>query len=288
MEIEIRTARADQMHLLEEWAVREGWGAGIGDVGAFHDADPEGFLLAYQGDQPVGSVSAVRYDEDYAFLGYFIVEPGRRDEGIGHRLVEAAFARVGSAASGLDGVQQQVPTYAALGFTAAHDTSRFEGSAAIIAAALAAEALDVLDVRDPDIDELVEYDARHVPAPRPRFVHAWVVPGSATRRTYVARRGGRIAGYATVRRMIGGGSRIGPLFADDDVIARGLLAATAASGMAWGEGIAIDVPVPNQSAVELVRGLGMTSSYTCTRMYRGDVRPLPLDRIWGNTTFELG
>ena len=285
--MEIRTADADQMLFLQEWALREGWGAGRGDVEAFHASDPEGFLIAWDGDRPVGSISAVRYDDSYSFVGYYIVDPALRGRGIGHTLFDAALKRMGPAASGLDGVEEQVSTYASLGYAPAHLTTRYVGSAAILSAALAARAMLVGYVAPGDVDGIVDYDALHVPARREGFVRAWLAPGSP-RTSYVIGRGHDIHGYATVRPMIGGGSRIGPLFADDDQIALGLLAACAVTAMAWGEEIAIDIPAPNAAALALVESLGMVPRFACTRMYRGDVRTLPLDRIWGSTSFELG
>ena len=285
--MEIRTADADQMLFLQEWALREGWGAGRGDVEAFHASDPEGFLIAWDGDRPVGSISAVRYDDSYSFVGYYIVDPALRGRGIGHALFDAALERIGPAASGLDGVEEQVSTYASLGYAPAHLTTRYVGSAAILSAALAARAMLVGYVAPGDVDGIVDYDALHVPARRESFVRAWLAPGSP-RTSYVIGRGQDIHGYATVRPMIGGGSRIGPLFADDEQIALGLLAACAVTAMSWGEEIAIDIPAPNAAALALAESLGMAPRFACTRMYRGDARPLPLDRIWGSTSFELG
>ena len=285
--MEIRTADADQMLFLREWALREGWGAGRADVEAFHAADPEGFLIAWDGDRPVGSISAVRYDDSYSFVGYYIVDPALRGRGIGHALFDAALERIGPAASGLDGVEEQVSTYASLGYAPAHLTTRYVGSAAILSAALAARAMLVGYVAPGDVDGIVDYDALHVPARRESFVRAWLAPGSP-RTSYVIGRGQDIHGYATVRPMIGGGSRIGPLFADDERIALGLLAACAVTAMSWGEEIAIDIPAPNATALAVAESLGMSPRFACTRMYRGDVRPLPLDRIWGSTSFELG
>lgn len=285
--MEIRTADADQMLFLQEWALREGWGAGRGDIEAFHAADPEGFLIAWDGDRPIGSISAVRYDDSYSFVGYYIVDPALRGRGIGHTLFDAALDQIGPATSGLDGVQEQVPTYASLGYVPAHLTTRYVGSAAIISAALAARAMLVGYVAPGDVDGIIDYDAQHAPARRADFVRAWLAAGSP-RTSYVVGRGHDLHGYATVRPMIGGGSRVGPLFADDEQIALGLLAACAVTAMSWGEEIAIDIPAPNSAAIATAESLGMAPRFACTRMYRGDVRPLPLDRIWGSTSFELG
>ncbi len=283
----IRTASRDEVRLLQEWALREGWGAGVDDIDAFHRSDPDGFLLAWQAGRPVGSVSAVRYDDTYAFVGYYIVEPDLRGRGIGHALFDAALAHAGRRSSGLDAVDAQIPTYASLGYEAAYPITRFTGSTAIASAALAGDAAAVDPLTEADFYDVVAYDAEHVPARRERFVRAWIDPASP-RRTFVVRRGSTLAGYATVRPVVGGGGRIGPLFAHDESAARALLGAGAIAALAWGEDLAIDVPGVHEAAVSLVESLGFTGGYTCTRMYRGPVRALPLDRIWGNTTFELG
>jgi GNAT superfamily N-acetyltransferase len=287
MDVEIRAADADQMRFFEEWAQREGWGAGRGDAASFHDADPGGFLLAWADERPVGSISAVRYDDAYSFVGYYIVDPGLRGRGIGHQIFDAALERIGPAASGLDGVEEQVATYASLGYVPAHLTKRYVGSAQDISAALAGRAMPVDDVGPADIEALIDYDEEHVPARREQFVRTWLAPDSA-RMSYVIGRGSDVRGYATVRPMIGGGSRIGPLFAKDEDSALSLLSACAVTAASWGDDLVIDIPAPHQAAVTLAESLGMVSTFACTRMYRGDVRPLPLERIWGSTSFELG
>ena len=287
MDVDIRTASAADVGLLQEWALREGWGAGVGDIEAFHRVDPEGFLVARLEGRPVGSISAVRYGDSYAFIGYYIVEQDLRGQGIGHALFDAALVHVGARSCGLDGVAAQVRTYESLGFAPAYAMTRFTGSTPIASSTLAGEALDVAPVTGDDIAAIADYDAAHVPVRRDALVRAWL-DAASPRRTFAVRRRGAIAGYATVRPAEGGGSRIGPLFADDLAVARALLGATAVAALMWGDEIAIDVPRPHTQAVDLMESLGFSGGYTCTRMYRGAVRALPLDRIWGNTTFELG
>ena len=285
--MQIRTADAGQVRVLQEWALREGWGAGRSDIEAFHAADPEGFLIAWDGERPVGSISAVRYDDTYSFLGYYIVDPSLRGRGLGHALLDAGLERVGPAASGLDGVLERLPTYTAIGFSAAHLITRYVGSAAILSDALAARAMLVSYVAPGDVDGIIDYDARHVPARRESFVRTWLAPDSP-RTSYVVGRGHDIHGYATVRPMIGGGSCVGPLFADDESSALSLLAACAVTAMSSGVEIAIDIPEPHTAATALAESLGMAPRVAYMRMYRGGVRSLPLDRIWGSTTFDLG
>ncbi|MGE0688957.1 MAG: GNAT family N-acetyltransferase, partial [Dehalococcoidia bacterium] len=67
----IRTMTPNEVKQLAiEWAAGEGWNPGYSDASSFYAADPEGFLVGYLGDEPVACISAVRYGDDYGFLGF--------------------------------------------------------------------------------------------------------------------------------------------------------------------------------------------------------------------------
>lgn len=285
--MDIRAATPEQAELFTEWAVREGWGAGVGDGDVFYNADPGGFLIAWDRGVPVGSVSAVRYDADYAFIGFYIVDPALRGQGIGHQLFDAALERVGAATSGLDGVMEQVPAYASLGYAPAHVTTRYVGSPEAISAVPVRDTGFARAVTYADVESVIDFDARHTPARRERFMRGWLDHDSA-RRSFVVTTGNEIQGLATVRPALGGGSRIGPLFAVDADVAHALLSICASAAKDYGGSIAIDIPEPNTAAITLAQDMGLAPSFACTRMYRGSVQDLPIERIWGNTTFELG
>ncbi len=55
-----------------------------------------------------------------------------------------------------------------------------------------------------------------------------------------------------------------------------------------GEPLFLDLPEPNGDAVALAARHGMREVFGTARMYSRSVPPLPLDRIYGITTFELG
>ena len=50
----------------------------------------------------------------------------------------------------------------------------------------------------------------------------------------------------------------------------------------------LDVPEPNRDAVALAKARGLAPVFETARMYRGVAPALPLSRIYGITTFELG
>ena len=83
------------------------------------------------------------------------------------------------------------------------------------------------------------------------------------------------------------GYKIGPLNAESPEIAERLLEALIAR-------IPVDVPVywdvpePNAPAVALAQQIGMEWVFETARMYRGALPALPLQRLFGITSFELG
>jgi hypothetical protein len=48
------------------------------------------------------------------------------------------------------------------------------------------------------------------------------------------------------------------------------------------------VPEVNRAAVDMARRHGMERVFETARMYTGEVPDLPLDRIFGVTSFEVG
>ncbi|MEI8330557.1 MAG: hypothetical protein WCF90_02720 [Methanomicrobiales archaeon] len=96
---------------------------------------------------------------------------------------------------------------------------------------------------------------------------------------------GKIAEYS-VRRACHTGHKIGPLFDRDRVIAERIFDSLIA-GIPC-EQFYLDIPVPNTAAGVLVQDRKMTHVFFTARLYSTpDHIPLPLDEIFGVTTFEL-
>jgi len=283
-ELSIRALRLEEMNLPVEWASREGWNPGRHDGAAFHAADPEGFLVAERAGRPVGVISAVRAGAAFGFLGFYIVAPEERGKGHGLALWGAAMARMEGRTAGLDGVLAQQANYARSGFVLAHRNVRHGGAAPSGEAASAAERAPGLRAADAvSFAELAAYDAAHFGCARPEFLRAWLALPESRARVLV--RGGGIAGFGVARRCREG-VKIGPLFAEDEAAADSLFGALA--GLAPGERVFLDVPEPNGAAGALARRRGLEPVFETARMYRGPAPRLPLERIFGITSFELG
>lgn len=274
----IRPASRSEFATAIDWAAAEGWNPGLDDLAPFHATDPGGFLMGFDGDEPVSSISVVRYRPDFGFLGFYIVRADRRGMGHGISTWRAGMARLEDRTVGLDGVVAQQSNYRKSGFVLAGNNLRHTGTVAVNQA-----PEGVRRATAKDLPALVAYDQRHFPAQRGGFVRDWVV---APRTALVTEREGAIAGYGVIR-ACRKGFKMGPLFADDEGIARNLFVALCASTEGPAE-VSLDTPDANPAAIRLAESFGLAPVFETARMYRGPAPDLPLGSIFGVTTFELG
>lgn len=276
----IRRMQRAEVDLAIEWAAAEGWNPGVHDAACFYAADPDGFLISYVGDEPIGCISVVAYDDSFGFLGLYIVRPAFRGKGFGLKLWQAGMAYLGTRNIGLDGVVAQQPNYRKSGFHLAYRNIRYEG---VGQAAQAAATSGLVSLSTLPFEQLFAYDSELFPVPRSRFLRCWFAQPQAT--GFAALRDGRVAGYGLLR-PCRRGYKIGPLFADDEQLAETLFQAL--SGCAIDAPLFLDVPETNPAAVMLAQRHGLHIVFETARMYTGPVPPLPIERIFGVTTFELG
>jgi ribosomal protein S18 acetylase RimI-like enzyme len=264
-----------------EWAAQEGWNPGLYDADTFHAADPEGFLIARLNGEPVGMVSAVHYGAGFGFLGFYIVRPPFRGQGHGLALWRAAMQRFGGRVVGLDGVVAQQDNYRKSGFALAWNNVRYQGAAQ---ARVGAVPSSVVPLRELPLQAVLDYDAAFFADDRRTFTRHWVAQRGST--ALAVQRRGRIAGYGVIR-PARSGHKIGPLFADDAQAAEQLYHALV-SQVPQATTVQIDIPAVNPLALALVRAQGLTPVFETARMYAGAAPALPMQRLFGVTSFELG
>ena len=95
-----------------------------------------------------------------------------------------------------------------------------------------------------------------------------------------------LAGYGVIRQCRTG-YKIGPLYAENPELAESLFLALQAR-VEPSEPIYLDTPEVNQAAVALANRYNMTISFETARMYSGAMPDLPVDRLFGVTSFEVG
>ena len=93
-----------------DWAAAEGSNPGLHDADVFFATDPDEFFgLDVDGELGV-TLSVARYDDTFAFMGFYICRPELRGHGLGVELFEAGL-RGEVTTLGLDGVLEQEPNY---------------------------------------------------------------------------------------------------------------------------------------------------------------------------------
>ena len=269
--------RAEVADIAVAWAAAEGWNPGLNDAGIFFDTDPQGFFLAELGGQPVGCVSSVAYDDSFAFGGFFMVPPQFRRQGIGVALAAKALGRSKGRILGQDGVVVQQDNYQRMGFEMAFKSVRYQGTGG----GKAPEGL--VDISTLPFEQVLAFDSRHFPAPRPVFLGNWISqPGGAALGLL---KDGELLGYGVLR-PCQEGFKIGPLFADGPATAQALYAGLTAR--APGAPVFLDAPHNNPEAIKLAQAHHLEPVFETARMYLGGAPPWPRKRIYGITTFELG
>ena len=276
----IRTMSRREVDIAIDWAAAEGWNPGLYDADCFYAADPNGFLVGLLGNEPVATISVVKYGDSFGFLGFYIVKPEYRGNGFGIQIWNAGLAYLRSRAIGLDGVVAQQSNYRKSGFTLAYGNIRYQGTGG---GDVAADP-GIVRLSTIPFDEICEYDIPFFPDDRMQFLKRWIDQPESTAIGILQNR--KLAGYGVLR-ICRSGYKVGPLFADSPEFAEHLFQALKAH-VPEGIPIFLDTPAVNSAAVELAKRHDMIVAFETARMYSGKCPDLPINRLFGVTTFELG
>mmetsp|Transcript_40520 Transcript_40520/g.79277 ORF Transcript_40520/g.79277 Transcript_40520/m.79277 type:complete len:282 (+) Transcript_40520:81-926(+) len=279
-EYKVRPMTRKDLELAVRWAAEEGWNPGLADVGTFYETDPEGYWCGVLDGEMIASISAVKYGAYFGFVGFYIVKPEFRGKGYGLELWNRAMESLAGRNVGLDGVVAQQDNYKKSGFQLAYNNLRYEGvtnGEASIREGIGAITKDQLEA-------ILSYDGPFFPVDRQSFLRNWLQQDGST--ALASWRDGNLLGYGVIR-PCRNGYKIGPLVADTTEIAENLFLGLQSS-VRSGEPFYLDFPEPNEAALMLALKHDMTKVFETARMYTADFPALPLARLYGITSFELG
>jgi GNAT superfamily N-acetyltransferase len=294
----IREMTRQELDLAISWANSEGWNPGIHDAKTFYITDPNGFFLGILEGKPVASISAVAYEDSFGFLGFYIVQPQLRGMGLGREIWNAGMKHLEGRNIGLDGVMEQQKLYERKGFWPCYKSIRHQGAGTGLKGSIElkgrtrlkgkkgpenkAECMKYLS--EVPAEDLLAYDDQFFPVPRHVFIRSWIKQPGVT--AIGALNGGDLAGYGVLRECYQG-YKIGPLFADDKKVADALFCALC-DHAPRNAPVFLDTPEPNTAALDLARRHHMQPVFETVRMYTKEDPGLPMERIFGVTSFELG
>jgi len=276
----IKTMDRKEIDIAVEWAAKEGWNPGLHDADCYYSADPNGFLIGLLGDEPIATISVVKYGESFGFLGFYIVKPEYRGKGYGIQIWTAGLKYLEGRNIGLDGVVAQQDNYKKSGFKLAYRNIRYEG----IGGGNRHQSSEIVRLSALPFETTDSYDRPFFPAKRSQFIKSWI--NQADSHAIGTMQNGKLAGYGVIRQCRSG-YKIGPLFEENPELAESLFLALK-SKVEPSEPVYLDIPEVNQDAVALAERYNMTVSFETARMYAGEVPDMPLNRLFGVTSFEIG
>ena len=274
----IRIATRTEVDIAIEWSAEEGWNPGLHDADCYYSADPSGFLIGLLGNEPIATISAIKYGNTFGFIGFYVVKHTYRNRGYGIQIWSAALKHLEGRNIGLDGVVAQQDNYKKSGFKLAYRNIRYEG----ISGGKPPCNAEIIKLSALPFETIESYDRPFFPEDRSPFIKSWINQPDCTALGIM--RGGKLAGYGVICRS---GRKIGPLFADSPELAESLFLALK-SGVKTKEPIYLDTPEINKAAVSLAKRYNMELVFETARMYTGERPDMPTHRVFGVTSFEVG
>ncbi|HRI47143.1 MAG TPA: GNAT family N-acetyltransferase [Ignavibacteriaceae bacterium] len=274
----VRNMKPSEMKIAVNWAAKEGWNPGLTDGEVFYNTDHEGFFVAELDGEIIGVKSAVNYNDEFGFMGFYIIKDEFRGKGYGLELWQHAFNRIKHICSGMDGVVEQQHNYMKSGYKLFYRQMRYEAKNIV-----GMEHSQVLNFEQKYFGKIVDYDEAVFPSRREKFLDLWLNQKYISAKIFIE--DDKLKGYGVIRKCHKG-FKIGPLFADDYKTAKALFLSLA--NYADGEEVYLDIPEVNSEANNLVKNFGMQYVFETARMYNNGSPKTGTEKVFGVTTFELG
>jgi len=287
MPTDIRLMTAADLDAAMELKDVEGWNQTRDDWDLFLRMAPASCLVAVEDDKVVGTVVGINYANRVAWIGMMLVNRSYRGQGISKMLMKAVIQSLNRVASiKLDATPAGFPVYRQLGFEEEYTLLRMVATSPEApddwkegVSMQRVKKLDVSHMSDiydldrevfgADRTEVLLHNLRSLPALACGFVDA-----------------GKVSGYLLARK----GTRyvhLGPLVANDDAIAKLLLAHSMEKyrDVSW----VIDVPKIKQGWVSWLESCGFHVQRELFRMYqKGNSHPGDTSRLYAICGPELG
>jgi len=225
--------------------------------------------VAEQDNRIVGTATAINYANDVAWIGMVLVDKALRGKGISKMLLTDLINKLGSCRSvKLDATPAGQPVYEKYGFKDEYIIYRMtnlspEGSGS-------REDTDgPQPVRLTDVSDIASLDHSVFGAERFYLLNSLLNEFPA--KAWMVKQDGRITGYALGRQGVRY-HQIGPVFADEFVVARSLIA-KALSDL-QGQPVVVDIPADKEELIGWLNAKGFVSQRHFVRMYMR-VNPFP-------------
>ncbi|HKZ74810.1 MAG TPA: GNAT family N-acetyltransferase [Steroidobacteraceae bacterium] len=246
------TQQQNWSHRLEDWE--------------FHVRLGRGWAACDRGGELLGTAVWWPWGASVGTVGLVLVRNDRQGQGIGARLMDVVLEDAGARTLHLVATQAGLGTYRRLGFVERGAILQCQGHLARVPLPVQPVDASLRSASGSDLDSLCELDEHAFGAPRPQLIRAVHEAGGGG---IVAIRAGAPAGFA-LQRLSGRGMLIGPVVAQDELLAIALVSRLLASGSGFTRA---DIPADAEAlAAHLAAaGIARVDEYAC--MVRGEPRP---------------
>lgn len=280
LNFQVKTISRSQLDIVIDWATKEGWNPGLYDIDAYFAADKNGFFIGYLNGEPIASISAIKYDNNFGFIGFYMVKPKFRGKGFGLKIWQVGMEYLKGCNIGLDGVIEQQSNYMKSGFKLAHKNIRFQSKGS----GIQIQKDNIKLLSQVTLRQIKKFEKDFFPVQRHRFIEKWIqLPASYG---YAILEDGNLKAYGVMRKCRDG-YKIAPLHAEKTEQAYELFE-TFRGQANTNDNIYLDIPETNTNAITLVNKYQMTKVFETARMYTGKTPELPIEKIFGFTSFEIG
>ncbi len=196
------------------------WNQLARDWELFLELSPQGCRVAMLENQIVGTVTTVRYENRFAWIGMVLVDPIVRGQGIGMQLLQQALVLLSDMPSiRLDATPAGHPLYCRLGFQDEYKLSRMELA---VPASTTSPTTSVRPMQSKDLPAVAAMDREVFGADR-RLTLEWMLAGAAEY-AWIITRQNEILGYSFGRHGYNF-EHLGPIVARDQPSAQQLVTA---------------------------------------------------------------
>lgn len=236
------------------------------DDWAFLISQNQGFcLVACNKELVVGSVTAMKYGNNLAWIGMMLVDQEFRGQGISKLLLNTVIEKLQNCDSvKLDATKAGIPVYTKLGFTAEYEICRMTTLALSVDEQVPFENPDyeIQPVDNLNLDEVSALDQRFYGADRSQLFQFLMKQQNGN--CWCLKQGNSLRGYVFCRK----GSQylqIGPLLAKSTAVAKILL--TKVFQNLSGKPVLVDVLKQQDELVDWLISIGFVEQRSFMRMY---------------------
>lgn len=241
-----------------------GWNQLARDWELFLKVSPDDCRVAVdETDHVVGTVTTVRYEDHFSWIGMVLVDPARQRQGIGMSLLKESLNILKDERTiKLDATPAGREVYLKLDFQDEYYLSRMLCKSVTTAGS---ENADVRSIKAHDLNDIFKFDLRTFGARRDSLL-AWMWKG-APEYALTLEVGDKIAGYCFARHGYNF-THIGPVVAREESVAKQLV--TALLAKCTGKAVIIDAPHHSVTWLKWLEQNAFTEQRPFMRMFLGD------------------